>query len=437
MNRQFGALRGLAIVLVVLHHSIESATWVPHEASYPATDGMLSLILSTLYQLGVLAVPMFLFISGSFFAYAASGNRTKLSWKPVRSSLKHILWPYLIWSIVFYALVYAWKGEQYSVLGYATKLLVGYPFNFVPLLVFWYIASPVLVRFSDRYGWAFIAVLGYLPTGAVQSGVPRCVWLSVSVLDARARAQNSRRHHGAVGDLLPIGTHLWSQGEERQSRACQMQVDTAKYYNRDAGAQPFWMPKAILHAPLAGIVAATAFVLYMPSIKREAIPLYRQLEEVGKKSYGLYLMNLIVLSLVLIIIGVIAPGLFSLDILVQPILFIAALSHTDDHHGQGGPVAVAPHLSLFIWMRLEMTISTNSISNGTKWPRYLIILGASWFSGIVGRRSLVTGYGFKLRSFGRMLLNTTLAVANAEASLDTALASIGISCFCTIRWVRT
>ena len=142
------------------NHSIDAVTWVPHEAIYPAIDDVYSFILRILNQLGVLAVPMFLFISGSFFAYAASGNRRKLSWKPVRSNLKHILWPYLIWSTVFYALVFVWKDERYSVLGYATKLLVGYPFHFVPILVFWYIASPVLVRFSDRYGWALIAVIG-------------------------------------------------------------------------------------------------------------------------------------------------------------------------------------------------------------------------------------------------------------------------------------
>ena len=63
----------------------------------------------------------------------------------------------------------------------------------------------------------------------------------------------------------------------------------------------------------------------MPSIKREAIPLYQQLEKVGKKSYGLYLLNLIVLSLVLIMIGAIAPGLFGLEFLLHPILFAAAL----------------------------------------------------------------------------------------------------------------
>jgi peptidoglycan/LPS O-acetylase OafA/YrhL len=80
---------------------------------------------------------------------------------------------------------------------------------------------------------------------------------------------------------------------------------------------------SIVYAPLAGFVAATAFVLYMPSSKRDAISSYRPLEEVGKKSHGLYLMNLIVLSLMLIVIRALLPDLLDNQVLVQPILFAA------------------------------------------------------------------------------------------------------------------
>ena len=438
MNRQFGALRGLAIVLVVLHHSIESVTWVPHEASYPATDGVSSLILSIFYQLGVLAVPMFLFISGSFFAYAASGSRTKLSWKPVRSSLKHVLWPYLVWSIVFYVLVYVWKGEQYSVLGYATKLLVGYPFHFVPLLVFWYIASPVLVRFSDRYGWAFIAVLG----------IYQLVLFNL-VYPGAYGFQFPSWMHVLVPKIIGVTMAQWAiffpLGLICGLKAKSVNPVLAKFGWILVSITIVMLvlsildAKKVLHAPLAGIVAATAFVLYMPSIKREAIPLYQQLEKVGKKSYGLYLTSLIVLSLVLIIIWDIAPALFGMDILVQPILFTAALSHTVDHHGHGGPVAVAPHLSLLVWMRSEkMSTSTKNISHGTRWPRYLIILGASVARGIVRRREVwQRATGSICAASGACCSTQRLRWQTAEASLDTAPASIRISCFCINRWVRT
>ena len=312
MSRQLGALRGLAIVLVVLNHSIDALTWVPHEAIYPAIDAVYSFILSIFNELGVLAVPMFLFISGSFFAYAARGNRSELSWKPVRNNLKHILWPYLIWSTVFYALVFVWKDERYSALGYATKLLVGYPFHFVPILVFWYLVSPVLVRFCDRYGWALIAVIGIYQlvlfnlvySGAYGFRFPTWMHLLVPKIISITMAD------WAI--FFPLGLICGLKAKSVNPMLAKL-----KWILLGSTllmlALSFLNTKAILHAPLAGIAAATAFVLYMPSIKREAIPLYQQLEKVGKKSYGLYLLNLIVLSLVVIIIGAIAPGLFGLE----------------------------------------------------------------------------------------------------------------------------
>jgi peptidoglycan/LPS O-acetylase OafA/YrhL len=329
MNRQFGALRGLAIILVVLNHSIDcifnTTTWLPGQASHASADGLMHVILTALQNLGVLAVPMFLFISGSFFAYAASGSRTKLSWTPVRSSLKHVLWPYFIWSIVFYALVYLLRGEQYSVWGYATKLLVGYPFWFVPLLVFWYIASPVLVRFSDRYGWAFIVALG----------IYQLVLVNL-VYDGVYGFQFPSWMHLLVPKVIGVTMAQWAiffpLGLICGLKAKSVNPKLAKFSWILLSVTIMMLALSILDAnaivrvPLAGLAAATAFVLYMPSIKREAIPLYRQLEQVGRKSYGVYLLELIVLFLALIVIQAFVPGLFDLDVLELSILFIAALA---------------------------------------------------------------------------------------------------------------
>src|SRR3990172_12585959 len=92
--------------------------------------------LSFLQGLGILAVPTFLFISGSFVAYAAQGDPPHLSRKFLLSSLRHILIPYMIWSLVFYIFIYFYLDVQISILGYLKNLIVGYPFHFVPLLVF-------------------------------------------------------------------------------------------------------------------------------------------------------------------------------------------------------------------------------------------------------------------------------------------------------------
>ncbi len=46
MNRQFGALRGLAILMVVLYHSIDLGVSMPQGWGYPPIEGLGRLVLS-------------------------------------------------------------------------------------------------------------------------------------------------------------------------------------------------------------------------------------------------------------------------------------------------------------------------------------------------------------------------------------------------------
>ena len=43
---------------------------------------------------------------------------------------------------------------------YLKNLLVGYPYHFVPLLVFWYLATPALVWIGRRRGALLLAGIG-------------------------------------------------------------------------------------------------------------------------------------------------------------------------------------------------------------------------------------------------------------------------------------
>ena len=90
MNRQFPALSGLAMLLIVLNHTIEMGTSVPVQVGYPPVEGAMRTVLSLLQGLGVFAVPTFLFISGTFVAYAARGEPPKLTGKFLKNSLSHI-----------------------------------------------------------------------------------------------------------------------------------------------------------------------------------------------------------------------------------------------------------------------------------------------------------------------------------------------------------
>src|SRR4030065_571850 len=118
MNRQFTALSGMAMLLIVLNHAIQFGLDYPRQfGSAPLPEWAL-MILAVLQAFGVFAVPVFLFISGSFVAYAAQGNPPRLSKKFLGSSLRHIIIPYIIWSVIFYVEVYFHRGEQYTPLEY-------------------------------------------------------------------------------------------------------------------------------------------------------------------------------------------------------------------------------------------------------------------------------------------------------------------------------
>nr|NIT61515.1 acyltransferase [Fodinibius sp.]NIV16108.1 acyltransferase family protein [Fodinibius sp.]NIY30095.1 acyltransferase family protein [Fodinibius sp.] len=151
MNRQFVALSGIAMMLIVINHSIQMGLEYTQASGVELPPPWALTTLEIIQALGNFAVPIFLFISGAFIAYAARGEPPRLSWKFIRSGLIHILLPFLIWSLVFYVILFTNRGTLYTPFEYIRNLLVGYPFHFVPLLVFFYLISPIIVLVGKRY----------------------------------------------------------------------------------------------------------------------------------------------------------------------------------------------------------------------------------------------------------------------------------------------
>lgn len=324
MNRQFPALSGLAMLLIVLNHTIEMGTSAPVQAGYPAVEGPLRMLLSLLQGLGVFAVPTFLFISGTFVAYAARGEPPTLTGKFLKNSLSHILWPYLLWSLVFYLVVFWQFDEHYGPLGTVKNLLTGYPFHFVPLLVLYYVLAPLLVRVGRRWGWLVIAGIGLvqlflinvLHPGALGFTLPSQAQALVPPVIGRTLADWAI--YFPLGLVFGLNAKRWLPALQRLKWAAA------------TGAVVFFVLgflhfSKVITVPLASYLAPLSFVLFAPSIKRDWIPGARRLETVGKRSYGLYLTHLLVLDLTLWSIQVLAPGLFRFQLLLLPLLFAVAL----------------------------------------------------------------------------------------------------------------
>jgi len=160
MFRRVFLLNGLAIVAVVFNHAtiwgMTAMFWwadryrpvtVPN-FDLDATLPYYALLL--LRKLAVFGVPAFLFFSGFFLNYAASGKSSGLSWKTVRVRVQALLIPYAIWFTVW--LVREFLADQVYTPGQvATRLFLGWPVGaywYIPIITAFYLLSPFLVRLA-------------------------------------------------------------------------------------------------------------------------------------------------------------------------------------------------------------------------------------------------------------------------------------------------
>ncbi len=326
MHRQFAALRGLAMLMVVLNHSITMGMRAQQMWDFPVVDGVLRQTLMVLHDVGsMFAVPVFLFISGCFFSYAAKKAEPRsLSWKVVRASVLRVLYPYLLWSILFYIVIFFRLNQSYSPMGYIKNLLVGYPFNFVPLIIFFMLISPLLVRYSKRFGTAILlAIFAYqlLLMGLEFSGgigIPVPAQLGIFKLPIIGGTMAVWGIYFPLGLIYSLNSKQilpWLKRFKWALAAIAVVLFALTLFDRFSA----------LPLPLIRTVSVLAFILLMPTISRNSIPLVRELEKIGKHSYGLYLTNLIVLEYLLLAIKLTVPQLLNVSILLFPLIFVITL----------------------------------------------------------------------------------------------------------------
>jgi peptidoglycan/LPS O-acetylase OafA/YrhL len=324
MNRQFPALRGLAIIIVVLYHSIHMSGVFMEEAGNPPTEGFGGFILMILTLLGVFAVPTFLFISGSFFIYSIRGQESRLSYRTVLSALKHILLPYLFWSMTFYLILYLWHETLFSPLEYLKHLAVGYPFNFVPLIVFFYLLSPVLVRLSKTYSMAIISLIAAYQIFLINVIYPGTLgftfpeWTRYFVIPILGRSIADWGIYFPLGMVFSLHAGIITPHLQKFNWA--LAGATCTFF-----LLGFLSVRTVLNFPAAYFIIPLPFLGFAATISRNSIPLVRSLETVGKRSYGLYLTNLIVLDTILYAIALAAPQALNFQLVLVPTLFVLAL----------------------------------------------------------------------------------------------------------------
>lgn len=322
IRRQFGAFRGIAIILVILDHSAHMIVWYNDKFHLTVLTPLEETVFSLLQKPGIFAVPIFLFISGCFFVYAIQGKDLITSWKISIKNIFHILWPYLIWSIAFYIILYVLFKESYSAWEYVKFLLVGYPYNFIPLLFFFYLIAPVLVPISRRLGWYLIipiiifqlALLNLQSPGSIGFQFPD--WVQI------IKPPVIHSTFAIWGICFPLGI-IYSFNQKKADVffikylwvvliivACLFILSAASVF----GLQ-------ILSVALLDTICPILLLLLIPTLRLDKIRVSRFLEKTGNRSLGLYLMNLTIINLFLYGIITIAPWSFQYKLALMPILF--------------------------------------------------------------------------------------------------------------------
>ncbi len=324
MSRQFAALRGVAILLVVVNHSVALSLDALRAAGQPGPAAWQVTILIIVKSWGLMAVPIFLFLSGAYIAYATKGRDLRASYRTIVMSLRFVLVPYLIWSILFYVLIFFISHDQYSLIGYLRNLVVGYPFNFVPILVFFYVIGPLLVRISERRPvLVLIIALGYQVLCA-DVLKPDLIGLQLPSWAYFLTIPGIRQSMAIWGIFFPVGVIL-SLHRNRMLTVLERAVVpiaslTVVFYAMVLVNELTTLPLAIGEwlFPLAGI-------FLVPLIPRDGIPLASWMEWLGKMAYGLYLTNLTVLSLSISLLSSWLPFLFQVVIILVGFLIVVTI----------------------------------------------------------------------------------------------------------------
>lgn len=159
-------LSGLGVICVILFHTagtgFTSMFFWAHRYLPPSINPMDQVgdaqyyFLRLIEQIAVVAIPIFLFVSGYFIAISTKRSDPTIGWPVIYGRIKKLIIPYLIWSGVVMILNYI-QGDIPTLQKFVVHILTGSTspvLYFVPLLIQFYLLSPFLVPLArKKWGW--------------------------------------------------------------------------------------------------------------------------------------------------------------------------------------------------------------------------------------------------------------------------------------------
>lgn len=336
MTRKLLVLNGLAIIGIAIEHANAYGMqamffWTDRylPVSVPNFDQLNSLgyyLTLIMRQLAIFTVPAFLFISGFFIAFMARGANAKVTLGSILPRVKVLLIPFLVWTTVRYLLLRRFPTSIDEILN---------PYHFVPLLIQFYLISPILVPLARTRAMLLLGiaaaihlggqVLNYLaalgvtsPTIAlIEMLTPRWVifgqlpfWFPFGLV-VGLHIQAFQAWVNRYKKLLLIGTIVFGVG-------C-----VAEYLLLDALNGSQWLNPSI--GGISKTAFSLTFILWFLSSDDRTIPFTKAITAVSAKSLGIYLGNIPAVYVIALLMYYLTPVLLGLQFYYQVILFIAGL----------------------------------------------------------------------------------------------------------------
>lgn len=346
MLRRLLLLNGIAIVGVILFHAAGwgfTAMFAWTHRYLPVTvpnfdqvDTLSYYALRTVEQLVVFSIPAFLFVSGIFIAVATERSRKAVSWSTVGARIRDLAIPYLLWSVLLIALSFVQYRNLTPRAAFVDLLTGGVDpaYYYVPLLIQFYLLAPIITRFA-RQRWLPALILAglmqlvvqllYYPAlfnvhvGVLQPLVDvapkwffpvRIFWFTLGVVAGfhmKAFERFVRRIRwwafALVLLLLPLGILEWE-------------------LIQDFSGQPWLAHRETILDSLFGAAVIFGFL----GFKQAAVPYTPQLNELGSKSFGIYLIHSPVMQYASRLLYHVAPWVLASQLLLQPFLIVLGLA---------------------------------------------------------------------------------------------------------------
>lgn len=292
--------------------------------------------LRMIEQLIIASIPAFLFVSGFFVAVATGRNQHTISWSVIRGRVVGLMIPYVLWSLVMFAVEFALLGVRYSAAKYLKLLAVGGAtpaFYFVPLLCQLYILSPLLVPLV-RQRWQLALGIALSIQLVVQlAQYPLVLGLQAPLAVMISQWLPSWTFPGYVFWFtwgVVVGFHLskfkmWAASRRWLFLTLAVVMIPLGMFEWELllrlSGQQWLAPTRVFSDELF----SAALIMCFLAFNNVKLPFSNRLSELGTKSFGVYLVHSLVLVWTAKVIYRYAPWVLGHQLVFQPLLIVMGL----------------------------------------------------------------------------------------------------------------